>query len=104
MFGGMVWGRRAIAPRLSRDRGNTRRTGRQPLLAFALPTISPPLLHTAAVALALASLCGDLFASWIKRSTGIKDFGAALPGHGGVMDRLDSLLFAAPVAVIIVLA
>ena len=47
--------------------------------------------------LSVISMFGDLAASTIKRNFGIKDFGKLLPGHGGIMDRCDSLLFVLPV-------
>ncbi len=54
------------------------------------------LIALIGASLALVGVVGDLFASLIKRNFGIKDFGTIMPGHGGAMDRFDSVLFVAP--------
>ncbi|TLM74147.1 phosphatidate cytidylyltransferase [Pseudarthrobacter sp. NamB4] len=54
-----------------------------------------------AVGLVAASTAGDLAESMVKRELGIKDMSSILPGHGGVMDRLDSIVFASPVAFVL---
>ena len=46
---------------------------------------------------ALISMVGDLAASAIKRNQNIKDYGKLIPGHGGILDRFDSVIFTAPV-------
>lgn len=51
-----------------------------------------------AILLGMLGQLGDLFESLLKRSCGVKDSGGIIPGHGGILDRLDSILFAAPAA------
>lgn len=60
---------------------------------------SIPMIHFIIIGLicGFASEAGDLAASYIKRYTGIKDFGRLIPGHGGILDRFDSILFTMPV-------
>ena len=102
-FAGRLWGRVKLAPTISP--GKTREGVYGALFGAALcsvallwlrPQAPLPLLALFCLAVALISVVGDLFESLMKRQAGVKDSGRLLPGHGGMLDRIDSLTAAAP--------
>jgi phosphatidate cytidylyltransferase len=104
-YSGRAFGRRPLAPRLSPKKTIEGALGGfvvAPIfLYFAGPYLVPPVtpLHMVPLGLALVAcgIAGDLFESMIKRAAKLKDSSALIPGHGGVLDRIDALLFATPV-------
>lgn len=67
------------------------------IVTFAGGTISPFIYGIICVVGAMISMVGDLAASGIKRDNQVKDYGKLIPGHGGILDRFDSVIFTAPV-------
>lgn len=100
---GKLLGRRPIAPSVSPNKtweGFIGGVASATVLGAALSWLTPfTVFQAAAIAFVscLLGFAGGLVMSSIKRDRGVKDFGSLIPGHGGVMDRLDSLVFAAPV-------
>ena len=65
---------------------------------FFLTSLAGGFCILLCITIGIVGQVGDLFESELKRSADVKDSGVILPGHGGVLDRIDALLFAAPVA------
>lgn len=111
-FAGRRYGRNKLAPSISPGKtweGVLGAWVAVTLYAFSLHLLWPltcglaclPLTLLAFWALFALSVLGDLFESWMKRQAGVKDSGALLPGHGGVLDRIDSQIAVLPAAALL---
>lgn len=104
-YSGRAFGRRPLASRISPKKTVEGAVGGLlfgsalvvVLGAWWLPSVPIALRALLGVTLVALGIAGDLFESMLKRSVGVKDSSSLIPGHGGVLDRIDALLFAAPV-------
>lgn len=109
-YSGRLFGRRPLAPAISPKKTVEGAIGGfllgavvlTVLGAWWLPDIPPAFRALLGVVIVALGIVGDLFESMLKRSAGVKDSSALIPGHGGVLDRIDALLFAAPVYYVVV--
>jgi len=101
-FAGTRWGRHRLAPRISPGKSwEGAAAGALATLGVALIPLAwwpadVSLRVAAAAVVVLLGQAGDLLESALKRLAGVKDSGAILPGHGGILDRFDSLMFVVP--------
>lgn len=106
-FAGRSFGGPKVAPKISPNKTWSGLLGGMAgafVLGWVLVsyTTLPTHLALASPALALIAQAGDFFESWMKRRAGVKDSGALIPGHGGVLDRLDGVVTALPVAALLI--
>lgn len=104
VFMGKSCGRRKVVPKVSPGKTLEGLVGGVITTMIASLIIGPLLtpLNTlqallAGLLIGISGFCGDVVMSAIKRDIGVKDSGKLLPGHGGLLDRIDSLIFTAPV-------
>lgn len=106
-FVGRAWGKQKLAPALSPAKSIEGFAGGLAGAAIVGAAAGGYLLQNPAIGLGVGLVAGvvgpigDLFESAIKREIGIKDLGSVMPGHGGVLDRFDSLLFVAPLVALL---
>lgn len=108
---GSRWGKRRLAPNISPKKSVEGSIGGLLLVLLSavilrlllFPELSWLRILLIAVVVAIFGTIGDLFESSLKRRAGVKDSGKLIPGHGGILDRIDSLLLAVP-AVYLLLA
>jgi phosphatidate cytidylyltransferase len=104
-YTGRAFGRRPLAPAISPKKTIEGAIGGIVFGTSAMfvgglrvfPAASAVMLLLASATVVALGMVGDLFESLLKRSAGVKDSSALIPGHGGVLDRIDSWLFAGPV-------
>jgi len=96
---GRRWGNRRLAPEISPKKtwegalgGVTACVTATALLGVYWLGVSPLAAAVLGLSVAIAAILGDLIESWVKRQLGAKDSGITIPGHGGMLDRIDSLL------------
>jgi len=99
---GKCWGKHKLAPQISPGKSIEGALGGLLLVSLYLITLqhfnlayylaTPKIALKFAFILSLVSILGDLFESWLKRVAQVKDSGSLLPGHGGIFDRIDSLV------------
>lgn len=107
-FVGRAWGRRRLAPAISPGKTWEGAAGGligallyAIIIAFFTDLGAWLALVATALLLGMVSIVGDLFESAVKRQAGVKDSGSLLPGHGGILDRIDSATAALPVAALV---
>lgn len=114
MIAGKLWGKHKLAPVISPGKtwegvaGAFIGVAVYDLALKASGGLAPPLTDWMSatvlfIVLTILGIEGDLLESWVKRTAGVKDSGTVLPGHGGILDRIDALTSSLPVAALLLL-